>query len=472
MPASEAPRAARLARSSVLRWRFCGTLLFALLAHAGAVYAQESDAPAPAAAPAASGEQPSDLPSPAFDPSTVLPSPSTFASGSQTASGFLNSPGAGVFSRRGFHFTIDEAVRYTDNARNLASGVATPAGRSRGDLYAVTTLGASYRKVIGLQEVFFSGTFGDTRYNRNASLDRQLFNVSGGMDWRLGSVCAGTFTAALSQSEQPYESATLGQINSLTRSRSVDYAGRCHVYGRFFATYGVNYRTTSYSTTPLSDQRQLTYSGGIEYALPRLHTIGLRVASTRVDFEDSTGRALAGLADSIDQVQVGGYYQWRISPKTQISLGYGWNEFSSNSPFFGSRKTSSPYYNASLTWLPTAKLSFRFSYESRPSPASGVNANIQENRALSLSVNYRYSPKLSFLGAIARSETKSSTFNPLTGLGANSTIVVDTLSLDANYKVSPFLTASLGYRYLTRTDKVVNTKIVSNLYTFRLSYQR
>lgn len=403
------------------------------------------------------------------DPVAALPDHTTLRTGLYTASGFL-APGLSTASRLGWHFTITQAVRYDDNVRKLRDGAPTPAGRSRGDLYFVTDISGSYRAQIGLQQVFVAGTFGNTAYASESTLDKRRYNLSAGIDWRLGRVCSGTLVGGIDQSEQTLDSTLPGASDSLVHTDSVNFSGRCHVYGRVYSTYGAGFKQIAYSQNALSDQHQFSVNGGLEYAVPKLHTIGFRLSRTDSEFDDAAGRIAASLSTRTEQYQYAIFYRWYGSPKTSFDVSYGYSDIAVHTAT-GIRRFHAPYYSAGIGWRPTPKLALRLTTQYQTAPSQGVSADYQRSYNHALSLSYAYSRKLSFVAALSHSLTENPTAQTLLGPVAGRNMRANAASIDMNYRASPFLTANLGYRFTQQTDKVTRDRTTSHLYSFRLSYQ-
>lgn len=404
-----------------------------------------------------------------FQPITILGDGAPIPTAATTPSGALFPLGFGGSRRFGFHWFVNQTSFFGDNVRNLRDGQAAPAGGRRGDLYFVSTVGASYRERIGLQQVFLNVGLSQTRYLENSDLNRQRYNVSGGIDWRLGRVCNGTLSAALEQSEQEIESTVIGGETTTVQTESVNLSGRCHIYGSFYGTFGATARQSSFSPTSISDSRNFAVNAGIEYALPRLHTIGLRVAHSQTDFENIVARRAGGLSERTLIRTYSLFYQRRISPKTSITLSAGLNE--SFNGVAGARTIFAPVFGASIAWRPTRKVSMQLRYDRTVSAAQGVAADLQEQDSFSAGITYAFSRKLTF--GTSATYSRSTTPNFVTGLTAGDRVTTTTsLGLDANYRFDSFLSANLGYRYTERSEKPTGTRSRSNLYTFRVQYQR
>ena len=103
-------------------------------------------------------------------------------------------------------------------------------GRSRGDLYSVTTVGGSFRVIAGLQQFFISGSYGETIYKSSSDLDRTRYSISAGVDWRLTGACSGRFAVQTDQSEQSVDTLVVLTGNNIVNTDAINFSGRCHVF--------------------------------------------------------------------------------------------------------------------------------------------------------------------------------------------------------------------------------------------------
>ena len=107
-----------------------------------------------------------------------------------------------------FTLFANQTVSYNDNILLQPNNAVTPPGQSRGDLYSLTSIGASTRIPIAAQHLFFDGTYGITRYRKNTSLDSDNYLVNGGLDWVFTDRCAGRLVATAQRVQSPIEELT------------------------------------------------------------------------------------------------------------------------------------------------------------------------------------------------------------------------------------------------------------------------
>jgi len=371
----------------------------------------------------------------------------------------------------GLQLTFSQAIRYDDNSRRIADGAVGPVRGSKGDVYSVTNFGGSYAKDFGLQQVFVRGDYGLTRYRRNTDLDNTRFQFQAGLNWRIGSPCSGSLIVGANQIEVEFQDLLVGAATSLTQTERVDLQGRCHVYGDIYATFGAGLSHSSLTSQPGNDASRRTRRAGLEYAVPGLHTIGLETIHTATEFTNRTSTILNPVTTDLSQQEYRAFYNYIVSPKTNINLAGGILQSVSSSAF--SRASQSvPVGSVQVNWRPTPKLTFSIGSQISATPAQTIQADYQRSQVATFAVIYTFSPKLSLSAAYVHARQRQSAFSQMTGVINDRETRTNTLSLDANYQASPFLFAGLGYRFSERTDKLTGLRVTSNLYTVSLNYRR
>ena len=358
------------------------------------------------------------------------------------------------------HFSIDEAGRYDDNARRLPAGGILPARPARRLLFG-EYFGGSASAQIGLQTVYIKGNYGLTRYRVNSDLNTDLYSVEGGLNWRTGSACSGTLSLSTNQSELGLQDLTIGTVRSLTNSDRADFQGRCHIIDRFYATFGASGLQYEVSNTPLNNYRQALGRAGIEYALPKLYTLGFETVYRDSDYFNRVTTPAGLLTTDLQQQDFRGYLRYDISPKTTVNLSGGVASFKSFSPTASGDRTL-PIYAASISWRATPKILFNAGTEYSVGPATGIISDYQQSQIYTISAIYTYSPKLSVSTLFAHATTTNSVFSVPAAAAINQETTTDSASVDLNYKVTPHLYASMGYRFSEQNDNLRRLASASN----------
>jgi hypothetical protein len=447
------------------------------VATAGFVRAQDAppitpvapEAPAPSSP--ASDDAPAAQPGYVFAPDILSPiPPGELLKTLNTPSGSLGFGTRGPL-QRGLRLYATESLRFDDNVRRLQRGVQPGIGRSRADSYSVTNAGVSYATQLGLQTLFFRADGGLTRYRENSDLNSKRYSIAAGVNWRVGSPCSGSLTLSSTRSETELQDIIFGDTQSLSTVDRVDWSGRCRIFGRVHGTFGINASRNQFSTAAANDYRRVAFQAGLEYAVPRFHTLGVEVVRSHLSFYNRPVASFAQSATDVEQTEYRAYYRYIVSPKTTLSISGGAVQSTTSSPLF-SQDRLQPTFAAGVTWRPGPKLLVSINAQRTVSPPQGNASSYQSTDFATLSITYAYSRKLSFAAAFAETRSSFAVGGAALGSPAGRSTRTRTYSLDANYRITPFWSASLGYRFTERTDKLTQQSVQSNLYTVSLTYRR
>lgn len=123
---------------------------------------------------------------------------------------------------------VEARVLYDDNLLRLREDSPEPPDRSRDDVRASALATVDVAQRVSLQRVFLRGIAGYDVHRENDFLNRERIDLSGGVQWRVASRCAGEASLRYGRGQSNLED--LGQILRNTReSRAVVVDGGCGV---------------------------------------------------------------------------------------------------------------------------------------------------------------------------------------------------------------------------------------------------
>lgn len=371
-----------------------------------------------------------------------------------------------------FTFTASETVSYNDNLLLLPNNTILPPGRTRGDLYSLTTVGLSSRIPVAAQHFFVDGTYGITRYRDNTTLNSSNYALNGGVDWVFTSRCAGRLIASNTQVQAPIEELTSFSNNNIVTVSGKESA-KCLVGDNVNVVMdsGLSKTTNSLGSLTSNDYDQYYLRGGLEYSLAELNTLGGRVTYTNSDYFNRSPLATPGLATGLEQTEYAMYFRRLLTPKLELEGSLGFTESTTTSPGSSSSFTK-PTYSATLKWQATPKLFINVTTAATISPPQNIIADYERSQTNSLSATYLYSPKLTFAGAVGVSHITNPTSS---GLAASPILQDQRLwytELRTNYAMTPLTNLAFQYRYTNRKDETLGTTSTSNLYMLSLNYRR
>ena len=371
-----------------------------------------------------------------------------------------------------FKILFDQSIRHNDNLLLLPNGAAAPPGNSRGDTYSMTTVGLFSRFPLGANTFFVNGTYGFSRYQHNTDLNSSNHALNGGVDWVFTSRCSGQLVASDRVTQAPIEELTSFSVNNI-HTTAFKEAAKCRVGDNLnvVVNSGFSKNTNSLATLAVNDYEQKFVTGGIEYAIADLNTIGFRTTFTKTDYLNRSPAISPGLATDLDQVAYEVYYQKIISPKLEVDAAIGITHSTASSPILSS-SFSNPTYSVVVKWAATPKLIFQGLISQSVAPPQNIVADFERIRTESLTASYLFSPKLTFAWTLAMLDIKNPT---VSGVGGSPILVSQKVmysNLRAIYRVTPLINATGEYRYTERKDETIGTRATSNLFMVGLTYER
>jgi hypothetical protein len=375
---------------------------------------------------------------------------------------------------------LGQTLTYNDNVLGLAHGQPTPFKFSRGDLYSLTSFGASSKLYFDAQQFFFDGNYGLLRYKKDTSLNNSQYSFDGGVNWNLTSRCSGRLVAAANKYQTPIEEQVGAGVNTV-RTESANETAKCRLTANVSAILDSGWSSTRNSQVVSSANNNTAafVRGGLEYAATHVDTFQVLATFTDRRFTERSGpvTATAGLANQVDQADYLIRYERLFSAKLTFDGSVGLSEITPSSSVSAvpTSARTVPVYSASLLWNATPKLSFGLAAaRSVGSPTSVIaNAEILDSR--SLTVDYLFSPKLSFQAGLAQSNSNASSVG-----GVNTRIgVINQLTVQNNqrsistfvkafYRMTPFLSVTASYRYADRKSGASDT--TANIFLIGLNY--
>lgn len=371
-------------------------------------------------------------------------------------------------------FQVNQTLNYSDNVLAIPENQAPAPNLSRGDFYSITTATFSPSLYLGNQVLFAHATYGINRYLHNAVLDSDFYSLDAGANWRFTHLCSGTLLVARDQHQVPFTEQVSPSIQT-TKTESINETAKCGITGHVSAILDSGWsRNETTGTSGGNDYTEQHLRTGLEYSVAKLNTLRAQVTFTNRDFFDRSDILTPGLASGTRMTQYELYYQRDLTPKLSFNGTIGIAKIAAastpaaeSSP---SSESSGRTYSAALVWKATPKTTFEVSTARGLGPPLAVLADFQKTDVKTFSINYRYSPRLSFNAAISKSLTDNSTVSGIVATPVLSEVETRSASLGANYDVSPFMKGFFAYSYNNRIDAVTGDKTISNLYVLGLTY--
>ena len=374
-----------------------------------------------------------------------------------------------------FRMTASETVSYNSNILALPTGTTLIGGGPQGDFTSTSSYGLSTTANWFNQHFFFDGSFGVIRYLHRTIFDSNIYSISPGVNWNFTSRCSGNVTGLLTKSPALITEQVGTGVNYATVT-SANENGRCAVSNGYSVVFNssISEVTNSNALDAVNNSRALMLAAGIEYAkgpsdLTALATI------TDTDYSNR-GAALntLGLLNTVVFHNFNLTYVRQINPNLTLTGQIGL--VGTTSVFgLGLPKTLLPIYGFSAAWTIAPRVVLNATASRTVSPPTTVVANAEVAYLASLNLTYQLTPKIALtgLGSVAYTNTA---FTPITP-GVLGAIIAPTLtatdfytvSAQATYAMTPFITAALSASY---TERVGNHTITpQDLITVSLNYR-
>ena len=176
------------------------------------------------------------------------------------------------------HYSINGTfeTEYQSNVAGGSAAVSALRGLKREDVVFTPTLLVDAFKPIGPESVFLTGSVGYNFYDRNTILNRENFDLTGGVNGQLG-ICRATVTGGYIRRQDELQDITLARVQDVFDQTSIGMEGAC---GRGFGFSPIFSITQAWSTNSLSLLQSSNYSslggsGGISYQAPTLGNLSL-----------------------------------------------------------------------------------------------------------------------------------------------------------------------------------------------------
>lgn len=152
-------------------------------------------------------------------------------------------------------FDASQHLLFESNLYRLPDG-SDPDRGARSDLVSLTRLGASYSRLIGLQDVSAAVGVAATRYRESDHLDYEGLDADARWNWVVGRTWRGHLAARQSQSLSGFDDFT-GDERSVNTYRRLEFTGDRAIGPKWFLGAGASRTTSEYSddTRPNADYR-------------------------------------------------------------------------------------------------------------------------------------------------------------------------------------------------------------------------
>ncbi|MFN3371516.1 MAG: outer membrane beta-barrel protein [Sphingomonadaceae bacterium] len=385
---------------------------------------------------------PSAVPLVEADPRRVLGDEAPFLGGLDILAGIGLSLRAGL------------TTEYTDNVSNRSFG--SGGLDSRSDWIFRPSVGIEVGRAIGRQRLFVNAGASRSFYARNDILNRNRFNVDGGLAWALGARCGGRVQGGWSTREG-FRDLFEDVVPSTTRNTRFFANAACQTATGLAPSVSYDWsRTRNRSITvagfpvidrSFSDVQSQGVSASLGYPLSARGQVGVQGSWREYEFPnqplpDGTANGNEVLSGSL-------FLNYRLGPSLRANASLGTTRVNPRDDLTPS--FSGLTYSGGLNWS-GPRLGASLSYGRSVSGSRGGTANYSIANSFSAGVNYRASDRASAAAGYARvrqTNRGNAAFpetNRLLGYTGNRYFI------GADYRFNRILSASLDLNHQQRSS--------------------
>ncbi len=293
-------------------------LLFPAIAHAqvGVAPGQPALAPAP---PPAQPVLPA-FPQTSATMGVVADEARIYGDDAPTAGGF------DILAGIGFHMSASLVTEYNDNiSRTVTGEPLNPRFKSKTDWRFTPTVAADFGRAFGRQRLFLTGSVGRDYYARNNIMNRNRFQVDGGLQWTLGTRCNGRAQGGYSDRGTRLSDFDEVIPSSQTSSSLSLVAGCATATGLGFnAGYNWNELKNSVESREYADSRGSGINGSIFYKLGQRGDISIQGYSRSVTYPNQFLPDGQSNGTDISSLSLGLGYRFGPSIRLNGDIGKSW----------------------------------------------------------------------------------------------------------------------------------------------------
>lgn len=316
--------------------------------------------------------------------------------------------GLDILAGIGFNISGQLETEYSDNIARVSDD--RPLGtryRSKDDWVFRPSVSVSAGRPVGRQQLFVNASLGRDFYARNTLLDKNRFQVDGGLNWALGTRCGGRVQGSYSNRGTQFGTfevvvpSTQERLNFLASANCRTSTG---ISGNI--SYNRN-KVTNSTDDPLgvidrsfADVRSQGINGGVGYPIAGRGEIGLQGNWTEQEFSNQLLATGELNGSQIYGANLFGNYRLGSSLRATGGIGKSW--INPRAPL--AEGFSGLTWNLGLNYS-GPRLGASVSSGRSANGSSGGSSNYSIGSFFNTSVSYRANPRLSFAGGLATSTT-------------------------------------------------------------------
>ena len=341
-----------------------------------------------------------------------------------------------VPAKRGYRLEAGVRVLYDDNLLRVPDDAPPLQGRAKADTRISPFVSAGYSMPVGRQQLFIGGLVGRDFYAKNTELNRNRYEIGGGLNWRAGSSCTGTLAGEYRRRQNLLTEQTSPTDPTGRRIPNVqeiyNYGGTANCQAPVGIGFGgsiIRNETNNLNPQRRSfNSRSTVFAPNVSYGSPVIGRFSIGGSYNKVDYPERFVRQpdLTLVGDKVDIYSGRFGYQRSLGTRLSATLGVSYNRVN-------------PKPRTTVLLIPVI-------IPPDPNPRLAVVAQDRPSHSgagFDAAISYTPSPRLS--AQFNASRDVSSTAN----VGA--LYVINTsFGADLSYSLGPAITTGIGATFFKR----------------------
>lgn len=313
-------------------------------------------------------------------------------------------------SRR-LDFGLQAQVEHNTNVSRTNDAQAQQRGLSQEDTTFTPTATFDLLAPVGRQSVFLRGAAGYSFYDKNKNLNRERYDVTGGVNGRLGP-CSGTLTGGYTRGINVIDDPTL--ISNVENIQDTEHVGvdlSCARQTGFGVTGAVSkdWINNDLPFLRTSDSEQTSATIGVTYSRPALGVLTVFANKQKTEYPNRP------IDDGYDLDAFGITFERQLGARIQGSVTVAYTQVDQHAPplpGLSGENLETTAYSASLSYRASSRLRFQGLFDRSVTPSSGIGRTYDLSETYRLSGDYDLGSRITLSAGVGLVERESAGLLP------------------------------------------------------------
>lgn len=317
----------------------------------------------------------------------------------------LSSPALAQEGRR-VDFGLQAQVEHNTNVSRTNDAQAERRGLTPADTVFTPTATFDLLAPVGRQSVFIRGAVGYSFYDKNKNLNRERYDVSGGVNGHLGP-CSGALTGGYTRGVNLIDDPTLiANVENIQDTEHVGVNLSCSRQTGFGITGSVSKDWTNNDLAFLrtSDSEMTSMMLGVTYSRPAFGTLTVFGNHQKAEYPKRL------IDDGYDLNAFGVTFDRQLGARIQGSMTVAYttvDPYAPPIPGLSSKKLDTTAYSASLSYRASSRLRFQALFDRSVTPSSGIGRTYDLSETYRFSGDYDLGSRITVSGGVGRVQRAS-----------------------------------------------------------------